>query len=347
MPQSPLLQSLLTGSAPQKLRMMVASGLAPVPPAEMLELLVCLSKDADPEIASLAAMSIGAMDQEEIILQLKDRRCPTAVLEHFAAAKSPDPVLQAIIDNPSTPQEAIASLALIVPARLLEAILDNRVRIIEFPCILENVRRNHSITPEIKRLAQEIETEFLESKKSEYTVRESPEPSASELQSIVLEAEIPLENLTLEGLPLEEEARQETIIKRLSAMPVREKIRYALFGDREIRTLLIRDSNKEVARTVLHSPKLTDNEIEGIAAMRSVAEDILREIGTHKEWTRSYGVVQNLVKNPKTPPTISQRLLFRLRTQDLTLVTRDRGVSDAVRQGAARVLKQRTSTRPG
>jgi hypothetical protein len=347
MSQGLLLQSLLAGTAPKNLRMMIARGLAPVPPAEMLELLVCLSKDSDIDIASQAAQSISVWQQEDIVFELKNRSCPPAVLEYFAAVGSPEPVLQAVIVNPSTPREAVASLALTVPGHLLETILDNRVRIIEFPGILENVRRNPSATPEVHRLAQEIEIEFLGSKKTEYRVDESPEISSPLPQLSDFESGVPLQDLSLEGLPLDDEARQETIIKRLSTMPVREKIRYALFGDREIRAVLIRDSNKEIARTVLHSPKLTDSEIESIASMRSVAEDILREIGSSREWTRSYGVVQNLVKNPKTPPIISQRLLFRLRTQDLTLVTRDRSVPDAVRHGATRVLKQRTSPRPG
>jgi hypothetical protein len=346
MSQGPLLQSLLAGKTPKNLRMLIARGLAPIPPNEMLELLVCLSTDNDAEVASQAAETISGWEQEEILTQLQNRDCPPAVLEYFAAAKSPDPVLQAILMNPSTPPKTIESLALTVPRHLLEAILDNRVRIIEFPSILENIRQNPSITPEIQRLVQEIEIEFLGSKKIEYAVETPAETESSQLQAPGFESEIPLQELSLEGLPVDDEARQEAILKRLSAMPVREKIRYALFGNREIRAVLIRDSNKEVARTVLHSPKLTDNEVESIAAMRSVAEDILREIGISREWTRSYGVVQNLVKNPKTPPVISQRLMFRLRSQDLTLMTRDRSIPDAVRHGATRILKQRTSTRP-
>jgi len=77
--------------------------------------------------------------------------------------------------------------------------------------------------------------------------------------------------------------------------------------------------------------------------MRGVAEDILREIGNSKSWTKSYAVVQNLVKNPKTPPVISQRLMFRLRAQDLMMLTRDRSVSDAVRYSASRTMRQRSS----
>jgi hypothetical protein len=80
--------------------------------------------------------------------------------------------------------------------------------------------------------------------------------------------------------------------------------------------------------------------------MRSVAEDVLREIGNSKQWTKSYAVVQNLVKNPKTPPIISGRLLFRLRSQDLTQLTRDRSISDAIRHNATRLLRQRTSKKP-
>ena len=111
--------------------------------------------------------------------------------------------------------------------------------------------------------------------------------------------------------------------------------------------MLVRDTNKEIARNVLRSPKLTENEVESIAAMRGVADEILKEIGSRRKWIRNYTVVQNLVRNPKTPTLISQRLLSRLRTQDLNLLARDRSVSDAVRHSASRVLNQRHSKRPG
>ena len=193
------------------------------------------------------------------------------------------------------------------------------------------------------RLVREIEVEFLEGKKKEYAVGEAPEADAVQPSALDLQLELPAEDLSLEGLPEETEARQAEIVKRISSLPMHEKIRYALFGTREIRSMLIRDSNKEVARTVLRSPKLTDNEVETIAAMRGVGEDILREIGQSRAWTKSYSVVQNLVKNPKTPPTISQNLMFRLRAPDLLQLSRDRSVSDAVRYNASRTLRTRAS----
>ncbi len=345
MAQSNLLQSLQAGTTPPKLRMMIAQGLAPLAPNELMELLVFLLKDSNSEIAANALKTITSWDEEEILALLKSKDCAPSVLEFFASAHSPDRTLQAIITNPASPNKIIELLALTVPVPLLETILDNRSRIIESPQILKNVKQNPAATTEIQRVVQEIETEFLGAKKKEYAVEEAEETAASPLESLELEFEAPPEDLSLEGLPLDSEAREAAITKRLASMSVRDKIKYALFGNREIRAVLVRDTNKEVSRAVLKSPKITENEIESISTMRSVGEEILREIGNSKEWTKGYAVTQNLVKNPKTPPAISQRMMFRLRTQDLSLLTKDRSLPDAVRQNATRLLKQRSATR--
>ena len=121
----------------------------------------------------------------------------------------------------------------------------------------------------------------------------------------------------------------------------------ALKGTREMRSVLIRDTNRQVTQGVLQSPKLTIGEVETFAAMRSISDDVIRQIGNSKEWTRSYVVVQNLVKNPKTPPMISQRLMFRLQARDLMMLTRDRGIPEAVRRNAQRLLNQRNASPSG
>jgi len=336
-------QSLLAGTAPKQTRMLIAGGMAPIPSGELLELLILLLKDSDPHVRDRSEKTIRAWDQEEILAQLSLPGCHPSILEYFSQAAPSDDLLRAILSNPSSPNELIASLARSVPSHLLETILDNRVRIIKYPVILASIRQNPAATPEALRLVREIEVEFLEDKKKEYAVGEAPEADAVQASALDLQLELPAEDLSLEGLPEETEARQAEIVKRISGLPMREKIRYALFGTREIRSMLIRDSNKEVARTVLRSPKLTDNEVETIAAMRGVGDDILREIGQSRTWTKSYSVVQNLVKNPKTPPTISQNLMFRLRASDLLQLSRDRSVPDAVRYNASRTLRTRAA----
>jgi len=346
MVQSNLLKSFLEGTPPKAMRLLAARGLLPLPPADLMELLVFLSKDADPEIATQAEKTLASWTDDEMLPYVQSRECRPDVLMHIARISSSAPVLEAIILNPATPGEAIEKLAPVVPGPLLETILINRVRLLEFPGILKNVRQNPAATPQILGLVTEIEFEFFSGKKKEYAVEETvavEEEPAADFQELVLE--LAPEDLTLEGLPLDPDAREEALYQKLSQMSVRDKIKFALMGTREARAILIRDTNKEVSRAVLHSPKLTENEVEGFTAMRNISEEILREIGNSRLWTRSYVVAQNLVKNPKTPPTISQRMLYRLQTRDLAILARDRSVPEAVRRNAQRTYSQRTTQR--
>ena len=74
------------------------------------------------------------------------------------------------------------------------------------------------------------------------------------------------------------EKKRQTLLEKINAMLPSEKIKAALTGNMEERLLLIRDSNKLVARAVLGSPKLTDQEIENFASMKNVTEEVLRLI---------------------------------------------------------------------
>ncbi len=345
MPQSQVLKSLLNPQVPHNIRLMAARGLAPLPPSELIQVLVFLTADAEPEIATQAQLTIRGLSEDEIRARLADRNCSSEVLEYFASANQSESVLEALILNSATPNRAIEALALTVSGRLLERILDNRVRLLNAPGILDNIKRNTCASPEVQRLVQEIETEFFGNKKRNYALAETEEKKApSSDDAVYLQPETVPDDLSLESLPLDPEEREAALTTRIARMSVRQKIQHALLGTREARSILIRDANKEVARSVLQSPKLSENEIETYASMRNVSEDILREIGNSRDWTRGYGVVHNLIKNPKTPPMVSQRLLFRLQSKDLSLLARDRGIPEAVRQGAQRALKQRSNS---
>ena len=337
-----VLEILFSGKAPDTVRTALARGMAPLPPNESLRALVFLTDDSDQEIASSALKTLSELKEDEILPQLKSEDCAPSVLEYFGVISDSDRLLQAIILNPMTPGTLIESLSLSLPPQLLSIVLDNRVRILEYPDILNNIKFSPLATPDIKRLVGEIETEFFGDKKREYFVEQRTKKEEEVPISLPdLKFEIPKEDLSIDGLPLDDQIRNAVLGKNLSNLPVREKIRYALFGTREIRTLLIRDTNREISRMVLRSPKITESEIESISSMRGVSEDILREIGNNKDHTKNYSVAHNLVKNPKTPPAISQRLIFKLRSQDLMMLTRDRSISDAVRFHATRTLSQR------
>ena len=79
-------------------------------------------------------------------------------------------------------------------------------------------------------------------------------------------------------------------------------------------------------------------EVEAIAKMSSVQEEVLRIIGTNRHWVKNYPIAAALVGNPKTPLGIAMGLVKRLNERDLKMITRDRNVADGVRAAARKFV---------
>lgn len=125
-----------------------------------------------------------------------------------------------------------------------------------------------------------------------------------------------------------------SLVQRLAAMSVPDKVKAAMKGSREMRGVLVRDPNKLVSLAVLSSPKMTEAEVEAIARMGSVSEDVLRTIAHSRAWTKNYGVVSALVKNAKTPLAMSMNLLNRLSEKDLKGLSTNRNIPETLRIAA-------------
>jgi hypothetical protein len=124
----------------------------------------------------------------------------------------------------------------------------------------------------------------------------------------------------------------------ISTLPIMDRLKMAMKGTREQRAVLIRDPNKLIAVAVLSSPKVTEAEIEAFTKMGNVSEEVLRIIGFNRGWTKHYGVVLGLVRNPKTPPAIAMNMLNRLNERDVKMVAVDRNVPEALRAAARKFL---------
>ena len=129
----------------------------------------------------------------------------------------------------------------------------------------------------------------------------------------------------------EEEEDTQSVTQRLAQMNVPQRLKRASKGTREERSILIRDPNKLIATAVLSSPKLTTAEVEAIAKMANVSDEILRIIAMNRSWIKNYNVVWSLTKNPKTPVQLSMNLLSRLGEKDLQKLSTDRNVPDILR----------------
>ena len=139
----------------------------------------------------------------------------------------------------------------------------------------------------------------------------------------------------------EEKPKSVTAIQKTQRMTVVQKVKAALTGTKEERMLLIRDSNKLVARAVMQSPKLTEQEAENYASMKDVCEEALRVMTLNRKFMKLYVVVRALVNNPRTPIDIGLHLLPRVHDLDLKRLTNNRNVSDVIRHTAEKIVRRK------
>jgi hypothetical protein len=140
-----------------------------------------------------------------------------------------------------------------------------------------------------------------------------------------------------ERAALQEQAKKLSLLARVQKLDVGERCKLGREGDKDCRTLLVRDGNKMVALSVLTNPKLTLNEVEFFAASRNVDEEVLREIARNRDWSKEYAVILALVNNPKTPVGVALTLVPKLHIRDLRFLAKNRGVPEAVRVVAKRM----------
>ncbi len=107
-------------------------------------------------------------------------------------------------------------------------------------------------------------------------------------------------------------AKRENALQKISHLDVKGRIQLALKGNKEERSLLIRDGTKVVALAVLEAPKLSDGEVEKFASQKNVLESVLRQIPLKRRFMKNYKVVRNLVANPRTPLDLGLGLMKNL-----------------------------------
>ncbi len=143
-----------------------------------------------------------------------------------------------------------------------------------------------------------------------------------------------------EERPIGEEERS-SIASQVSRLSVPGKVELAVKGNREVRRILSRDASSMVARAVISSPKLTEDDIISYAASSLTHEEVLRFIADSRQWTANRQVVNALVQNPRTPPPAAIRFLKSYQISELRVLSQNRSLSAVVRQEARRLLAQR------
>lgn len=392
---NPAVQAIINGTAPQAARLAAASGLLPLPQADLLEVLVALGKSDDAEIAAAAASTLESQETQDLLTAAKSAETSIAVLGFLGAMQTTREVYEAVIQNNNTPDSAIAKIAsTAADGSLIELIALNQQRLVRTPAIIDSILENPARSREAERRAQETKREFFEKERgarqiaeelrargktaaaeffetAELTtaggelsledawfIAEHIEVSDADLDDSWLPAER-YEELLTENLAEHAAAVQRLIehelleagegaperialIRRVMNMNVRDRVKLARKGDREARSILIRDPNRVVATAVINNPRITDQEVENIAGMRTVSDEVLRLVALNRHWARSYPIIHGLVRNPRTPIPTAIGILPRIRTKDLQHLSQNRNVSEAVRRQAHRLSQARS-----
>ena len=138
----------------------------------------------------------------------------------------------------------------------------------------------------------------------------------------------------------DEEVEGEGLSKyqELQEMAVADKIKMALTGDKEWRTLLIRESNKQVNTAVLKNPRISEGEVVTVAKNRSSSDELIRIILLNRDWVKLYDIKKALVVHPRTPLQAAVRYMAFLGEKDIKELAKSREVGQAIVNNARRML---------
>ncbi len=340
----PLVKEVLSGRN-RDLQFLAAKGILPLPPEELIALQVELTTLGDAEVADAARESLASVDPLSI-RQWVGSEAPIEVVEFLGRTSSAPTLLEPILQRRDLTGELAAEFAPHLSAEMQEIFLLRQDLIVEYPQILEALEKNPRLTGFSARRIAEYRRHLIDTDEDE----EEAEAEAAEAPGKVAEGEVDddeeaallaeaieevMESVEPEGELDPGTGLTEAQIKSLPP-PMRTKL--ARGASRSLRTILLRDTNPQVAVAVLSSSAVTESEIEQLTNSRAVVEEVLGAISRNREWMRKYTIVHNLVKNPRTPVGVAVRCASRLSVRDLSMAAKDRNVSDAVRQTCRRLL---------
>ncbi len=331
---------------PREVVLTIAHGFLPLPQDDLIAVLAFLSSLPDQEVADIAHSTLGEIPSRNMVDFAANENFPSRHLALLMRATADPVVLEALIRNRSVSDDDVVDLARHAPPAVQEIIVINHARILRASHILEALLENPSVSTDTRRRALEAREEFFDKKARLRALKEemgedviadlSDDPILDLLEQAALDKTPSAETLPE---PPPEDGREKSMWVRMLTMSVSEKVQLAFKGDKTCRTILVRERNRLVATAVMRNPRMGESEVEAIAGMRNVEEEVLRIIGHRRDWTSKYPIALALMKNPKAPIGVVLPLINRLTLRDLKTLKDDKGVSEAVRSNAKKFFQ--------
>ncbi len=356
---SVVIERIESGVLPREVQFTIAAGFLPLPQDDLIAVLAYLASSADESLSATARQALADVPSKIVLSFASNESAIPEHLARLAAATDDPPILEALIRNRAVSDQTVVELARNADGALQEVVVINQARILRTPEILDALLANPRLTPDARRRALETREEFFE--------KQAPKAQPEVAPALELEdederpADLPIEpiaDLLEKAQALDESGEKPpqlemneadkrdpskmSVFARVANMTVAEKVQLAFKGGKTERLVLVRDRNKLVCSAVMRNPRMNDIEVESIAGMRNVDEEVLRLIGMRRDWITKYNIVNVLVHNPKAPVGLVVPLINRLTLRDLKGLKDDKGVPEVVRAMARKLYVQRS-----
>jgi hypothetical protein len=359
--------------APLPLRMMGAKALVPMGPKEMSTALFMLTFDADPAVRDTAVKSAAGLPDRILSVALRDETMDPPVLDYYATIfSSRDEYLEMLVLNAQTPDETVERLTRAADEKITEIVAQNQLRMLRHAGIVRALVNNKKTRPSTidnvcdfcvrSGMVLDDLPAFKAARKrihggasgddelaKEVMLKQQQEQAAAEAALEQLGAHVAEED-QLEEKPLapgsaEEKAIEEkrlTISQQIMKLGVAKKIEWAnKKGNREVRTLLLRDPNKLVQLAVIQSPRISEGEIAKVAQSRTSPNEVLQYIYNNRQLMKNYQIKLNLISNPKVPVGVAMRFLSTLRMAEVKALAKNKNVPQGLATAAKRLVEKK------
>ncbi len=276
-------------------------------------------------VSQRAAAALVSIPDQDFAAALKKPDAAEALFSYCAASLAEKPgIADAMVDNPNCPAELMVEVAPYLTTAL-DALIEDLDRLTAAPGLVTALAPCAGLNVAQKAVLQELQKDDVV--EAAYSVTEAATEAAK--------------------LPEGDKQRRLSLFQRVSKMRVVEKVQLALKGGKDERTLLIRDSNRMVQRAVLQSPRITEQEVESIASMTAISDEILRLVAANRNFAKNYSIVKRLINNPKTPLDVSLHILPRITAVDLKHLCTNKNIPETLRTTAIKLQRSRATQKQG
>ncbi|MBW2476665.1 MAG: hypothetical protein JRE63_04995 [Deltaproteobacteria bacterium] len=311
---SPQVARIVGSGAPRELQLSAAQGALDLCSKDLLVTLYLLCHSDDLETRTQAVATLKKLPKSELKSLAQDTAIDPVVLDLLARVTIDDPeVMDSLIKHEKISDRTLLFIAKRGNREALEVLFATHQRLADSDGFLDAIMANPHAAERLKRSIADTDN-----------------------------ADVPKGGTQVDELIKDTSLCNASKYQIALDLPVTEKIKVGLSGDKEWRSILIKDSNKLVQNAVLKNPRITEAEVLMIAKNKSSSDDLIRQILVNRDWVKLYEIKKALAVHPKTPLPRAMRLISVLSNKDIKDLMRSKNVSTVLSTLARKEFERRS-----